>query len=165
MTSGKEKRGEEENRNDFAVWMRYQQQRPVPDLKVPAKMNCWECIFFAASEAQPQLIDYGSLRKLHESAATAGKEGYYQVLFDSLNIDEAIAFNPGLLLQPGDIVFFEGYGCEHVALATGNHENEDPEILSLWFSTNSEGSRLELTSIGNILARVKYKPSVVPCPF
>lgn len=91
-------------------------------------MNCWEALIVAAIQAD--VIGNGSsLITLYESGYGPFNTRLTQALVTVAGRD----YRPGRLLATpvrGDIVLFEG--LNHVAIATGVHDNLGTEVLSFW---------------------------------
>jgi hypothetical protein len=155
--------------NDFAKWLVDHGPKPNEN----SFMNCWEAIFFCASEAG--LITREWLEQLHKNAAQnykvanygsntllGGAERYQGVLERAFNLQNSVCYRPAdrVFPQKGDIVIWGDF--EHVALSLGPSPLYDEicnVVIGLWHDP------MKCNTMEEVSMYFKNPPQFVPCPF
>ena len=112
----------------FPRWARSGAKPPL-DMSIP--MNCWDAIFAAAYIGG--FISPKWLSKFYENNSLSAMRH----LIELSNTGQTYhTDNTAPRPLPGDLVFFNGKGLDHVALATGNmvnkNETEETQVISFW---------------------------------
>jgi RHS repeat-associated protein len=150
--------GEYDTHNDFAKWVR---GGPAPTES--SVMNCWEAVLFAGYKSG--VISKDWITSVQADATYAGKSdhssnSYFDVLKKRLGFNHSAKLKPGIAVERGDLVFFDG--LNHVAVATGKTIESGGvvkhEVISLWIlpdrSNGHLNSQVQRTTIEDIQARV-----------
>jgi hypothetical protein len=91
-------------------------------------LNCWEAVIVGAIRGNV-ITNGSSLIQMYEK----GHDAFNTQLVQALVSGSGRKYRPGQLLATptcGDIVLFAG--LNHVAIATGQHDNVGTEVLSFW---------------------------------
>ncbi len=119
----------------FAAWAEAESEAAAPKVSPETTLNCWEMVLLAAynsgSLGWTPIHDVYLTRPPGEGSDEANWEAFLESKFLPRKAIEFRREDPGGP-QPaaGDIVLFDG--VEHVALATGEHDETGTYVLSFW---------------------------------
>ena len=110
-------------------------RKTAPKLGQMTVMNCWEMIMLAAFRSL--VLSWDRIHKIY--TARKSQRDWYQFLEEVLSFNKGIPYNidkPTKTNKPvaGDIVFFDG--VDHVAIATGHHDEKGTHVYSFWTLPN-----------------------------
>ena len=160
----KEKGGEKDTTNAFAVWL----NRGGPPPNKDSYMNCWEAVFFSAYTAG--LVALEGLRFMHSKATQSARQvnsslEYFDKLMLALGFAESVPMveQIGLIQKAGDIVFVAS--DHHVAVCAGRSQGTGlaaVQVMSLWKHPEDGFLNISIKEFPPVLLKeVRF----APCPF